>query len=273
MDEIQNYPEISAENEEIELSHSDKAVGVLTEPTQTFTQMAKFPPRTIDWLLPFFILLLFVAISNILMMSNDNISFEIKQKQMKTIEKRFDEAVQKGQMTREQANQQLDRIQEGMNLKSPVTMIVTFVSIFIGGFILFLLINGIFYLLIKMFFKAEGSYSSVLSANGLTSYIVIIQVLAATILAFVFGRLMKDLSLASLLNSDTSTYLGFVLGKLDIISIWVYIVFGIGLAKMFHSKDTGKYIVLTFGVWIIGSLIIFVLVKFVPFLQFFAPGS
>ena len=268
MDETQNNQELQESPEEVELSHSDKAVGILTEPSNTYEQISKFPPKTIDWLLPFLILLLVVAVSNILMMSNENISYEIRQKQMKSFEKRFDEAVEKGQMTREQADQQLDTISEGMNLSSPVTLIITVVSIFIGGFIMLFIVTGIYFLFAKFLLKGDGTFSSALVANGLTAYIGIIQVLAATIMAFAFGRLMKDVSVASLLNVEGTTFTGFLLGKVDVISIWAYLVLGIGLARMFKSQNTGKYIALSFGLWIIGGLIIFFLIKSVPFLSF-----
>jgi hypothetical protein len=269
MDEVQNYPDTQEESPDNELSHSDKAVGILTEPGRTFQETAKYPPKTIDWLLPYTILLLVIAVTNIIMMSNENISYEIRQKQMAKFEEQMDDAVNKGRMTREQADQQLDSLEEGMKMSGPTTYVITVVSIFIGGFIMFFIITGIYYLLVKLFFKDDGTYSSALVANGLTSYIVIIQVLAATVLAFIFGRMFKDISLASLMNADTTTFSGWVLAKLDIISIWVYIVFGIGLAKMFKSNTTGKYIVLTFSVWILGSLLFFFLMKNIPFLSFF----
>ena len=40
------------ESEEMELNHSDKMIGVITEPTSTFSKIAKFPPKTMDWFLP-----------------------------------------------------------------------------------------------------------------------------------------------------------------------------------------------------------------------------
>jgi hypothetical protein len=260
MDETQNYAQETVEGNE--LSHSDKAVGIFTEPSNTFEQTAKFPPRTIDWLLPFAILLLIVAVSNILMMSNKDISYEIRQKQVKAIE----EMAERGTITQEQAESQIEATEQMMN--SPIAKIISVISIFIVGFIFFFIITGIYYLFVKLLFKGNGSFSSALVANGLTSYIGIIQVLSATILAFLFGRLMKDASVASLFNIDSTTFSGFLLGKLDIISIWAYIVLGIGLAKMFKSQSTGKYIFLSLALWILGGLLMFFLIKAVPFLSF-----
>ena len=105
-------------------------------------------------------------------------------------------------------------------------------------------------------------------ATGLTSYISMIQVLISAILALVMGRLVSDTSVASLMNSDKTTIVGFLLSKLDVISIWAYAVLAIGLAKLFRSQTTGKYYILVFGLWLIWSLFVFVISKAVPFLSF-----
>jgi len=57
-------------------------------------------------------------------------------------------------------------------------------------------------------------------ANGMTCYIGMIEVIIAGVLAFVFGRLLSDVSIASLINADKSVISGYLLSKLDIISIW-----------------------------------------------------
>ena len=80
---------------------------------------------------------------------------------------------------------------------------------------------------------------------------------------------MMDTSVAAFMDSDRMTYAGFFLAKLDVFSIWVYIVLAIGLAKMFKSQSTGKYYYTLFGIWIIGGLILFWIAQAVPFLSFF----
>ena len=120
----------------------------------------------------------------------------------------------------------------------------------------------------KFIFKGEGTYASAMVANGLTAYIDVIQVIVATILTFFTGRLFMNTSLASLMHVETSTFAGFLLGKLDIITIWSLAVVSIGLAKMFKSAKTGKYYIFVFGLWIVWGLIIFGLGQAIPFLRF-----
>ena len=69
-------------------------------------------------------------------------------------------------------------------------------------------------------------------ASGLSAYIGILGVIITTIISLLMGKLMMDASVASFMGSDKSTLVGWVLAKLDIFTIWSFIVFAIGLAKM-----------------------------------------
>jgi hypothetical protein len=271
MDNIEQNPE-SAETPvapEEELSHSDKMTGIFTEPSSTFEKIAKFPVKTVDWLLPVLILLVVAAITQILVMSNEEIYYQARQKQIQQIEKTFDRLVENGQMTREQADQQLERARERMEMgRGPLGWILQTVGIFFVGFIFFFLVALIYFLFAKFAFKGDGGYTSVLVASGLTSYIVIIQIVLAAILSMAFGRLLNGVSIAALGDIDKSTFVGFILGKIDPFSIWAYSIVSIGLAKMFRSGSTTKYFILVFGVWILGSLLLWIIGKVVPFLGF-----
>jgi len=263
-------PEQNIPEEEVELSHSDKLIGVLSEPKSMFEKVSHFRPKTIDWLLPVLLLFLAAAITNIIMMSNPEIKMGVQEKQIEQMRKSFDDAVQKGQMTREQADEQMNKIQDNMkNIGMGITVIITTVSIFFVGFIIFFLMAGIYYLFIRFVFKDEGSYTSILVASGLTSYIAIIQLVVAAILAMAFGRLLQDTSVAGLLNMDRMSYAGWFLAKIDPFSIWAYIVMSIGLAKMFKSNSTGKYLALVFGVWLIGGFALFAIARSLPFFKMF----
>jgi hypothetical protein len=271
MDDIEQNPE-STETQaspEEELSHSDKMIGIFTEPSATFEKTAKFPVKNVDWFLPVLILLVVVAITQILVLSNKEIYYQAQQKQMQQIEKTFDQMVAKGQMTREQADQQLDKVRERMEQgRGPLGYVIQTLGIFIVGFIYLFLVGLIYFLFAKFAFKGDGGYTSALVASGLVSYITIIQVVLAAILAMAFGRLLNGLSIASLADIDKSTFVGFILGKIDPFSIWIYSIISIGLAKMFKSESSAKYFVMVFAVWILGSLLFWGIGKVVPFLGF-----
>jgi hypothetical protein len=253
-----------------ELSHSDKMMGVITEPSATFEKTSWFPPKTIDWFLPIFLLLLVVAVTNIVKMSNPEIKAAAQEKQMEQIRKNFDEMVAKGQISRQQADEQLAGIEENMEkMGGGIGMVISSVSIFIIGFIIFFIMTAIYYLFAKVIFKDNGTYASAMVANGLTAYIGIIQIIIAAILALVMGKMVNDTSAAALMDSDRSTFMGWILAKVDPFSIWAYIVLAIGLTKMFRSNSPVKYYGLVFGIWLIGGLIFFFIAQAVPFLRFF----
>lgn len=256
--------------EEEELSHSDKMIGVFSEPAATFEKTSRFPVRTIDWFLPYIILLVLVAVTQIIVMSNPEIYFQTKEKQIAQMRETFNEMVKNGQMTQDQANEQMNRVQERFEKsRGPVGYIIQSVSILIVGFIFFFIVTGIYFLFAKFIFKDEGTYNSALVANGLVAYISAIEVILAAILSLGFGRLISDVSIASFIDADKFTFVGFILGKLDIITIWAFIVVSIGLSKMFKSKTTGKYYGMVFGLWIGWTLLMFFAAKAVPFLRFF----
>lgn len=270
-DNQQQSDQTPVEDQEQELSHSDKLVGVFSEPGKTFASIAKFPIKTIDWLLPVLAMFIVVIISQIIMMGNPQIKAEMKQKQMDAIEKRLQDAVDKGTMSKDQADSQLQTIEDQMDkMSGTIGMVLTAVSILVIGFIAYLIIAGFYFLIIKFIFKADGTFQHVLVTTGLTSYIGIISMVLVTIFALFTGKMARDVSVATLFSVDAKTFLGFLLAKLDVFSIWMYFVVALGMTKLFNAGDSKKYYYFIFGTWIVWSLILFFLMKSVPFLENFA---
>jgi UPF0716 family protein affecting phage T7 exclusion len=178
--------------------------------------------------------------------------------------------VAEGKMTQDQMNTQMNNIQNRMDQGiTPIQIVFQGLAIFIGGFIIFFIITAIYFLFARFVLKGEGTYQSALVASGMTAYIGIIETILVTILAFVMGRMLSGFSVAAFMDADTSTLGGFFLAKINVITIWSYIVLGIGLAKMFKSSSTMKYFLTVFGIWIIGGFLLFLLAEAVPFLKFF----
>ncbi len=248
-----------------ELSHSDKMIGVFTEPAKTFEHTAKFPPRTKDWVVPLLIFFFVIAVIRMAAMMNEEVFFEAKQKQIDSIES----MVENGTLSREDGDTAIESIDEQMEfMQGPVGWVITIATTMIFGFIVFFILVGIYFLGVKWFLNGEGGYSSALVANGLTAYISIVQYIIVGILTMAFSTIVNDTSLAALLGSDRTTIAGFLLAKIDPFSIWAYTVLSIGLSKMFKSQSTGKYYVLVFSLWIVGGLLLFFVAQAVPFLSF-----
>lgn len=244
---------------EQELSHSDKIAGIFTEPANTFETTAKFPVRTVDWLLPVILLLLVTIISQFLLWNNPEIKYKMEQKQRAALQ----EMVDQGKMTQEQVDQQ------AKFMGGTFGHVIRSVSILIFGFVFFLIIAGIYFIFSKFVLKGDGSYTSSLAANGLTIYIALFSIIVATILSLLFGRMLQDISVASLLNMEKSSFLGWLLSFVDIFAIWGYSVLSIGLAKMFKAQSTSKYFIMVFGLWFVWKLIVFGLGNTLPFLKNF----
>ena len=259
-------PTEEATNGNGELSHSDKMIGVFNEPSKMFEHISKFPTRNKDWVIPVFILFLVAALIRILAMTNEEVYFEAKRQGIERINKMVDS----GTLTREQGDEAIDRIDQQMEfMKGPIGWVITIATTLIFGFIVFFIIVGFYYLLIRFLLKGEGTFSSALVANGLTIYINVLQLIIAGILTMLMGKMLTDTSLASFMGIDKNTITGWLLAKVDPISIWAYIVLSIGFAKMFRSETTGKYYALVFGSWLIVMFILFQISQAVPFLQNF----
>jgi uncharacterized membrane protein YgcG len=241
-------------------------IGVFTEPSKMFSFTSKFPPRTKDWVIPVMILFFVAALIRIIAMTNEEVYFEAKQKGVERIEKMVDS----GTLTREQGDEAITKVDDQMAfMNKPVGWVITIATSMIFGTIVLVIIVGIYYLFVRFLMKGEGSFKSALVANGLTIYISILQMIVAGILTMLLGKMIMDSSLASLLGSDKMTLVGWFLSKIDPITIWVYVVLSIALAKMFKSETTGKYYAVVFGIWLIGTFILFQLAQAVPFLQNF----
>ncbi len=249
-----------------ELSHSDKMMGVFTEPAQMFSITSKFAAKHKDWVIPVLLFFIIISVIRIIAMTNKEVYFEAKKQGIDRIEK----MVEGGTMTREQGDEAINAIDQQMEfMNGPVGWVITIATTIIFGLIIIFIIVGIYYLFIKFLFKGEGTFTTALVATGLTTYISILQIIIAGILTMTLGKMIMDTSLASVMGSDKTTLTGWLLAKIDPISIWAYIILAIGFSKMFKSESTGKYYALVFGLWLIGGFILFQLAQAIPFLQAF----
>jgi hypothetical protein len=264
-EELQNEDEFM---EEDELTHSDKLVGVFSEPASIFEKMAQFPTKVVDWLLPLLVFIVVLSLSTIIMQTNPQIKYSMIEKQTTAMEKNFDEAVSSGRITQEQADSQIEKIRERMEQGGMAMIIPQVIGIVIFTFIVFFIISGFYYGVTRLFLKGEGSFSNAMVAYGLPFYIATVQVILQVIVAMLMNKMVTDLSLATFLDIDKTEYLGFFLSKLDLFSIWFYVVVGIAYAKMFKSDNTKKYVITIVGIWFLFSFLFFFLAKTFSFLSF-----
>ncbi len=268
MDEMQNQdaPKMSSVDdtqEEHELSHTDKLVGVFSEPGAMFAKTSNFPAKNSDWVVPLLITIAATILSIIVSFSNPAVKQEMRAENEKQIQK----LVEEGRMTQEQADQQIDMTEKFMG--GPLFYVTTSISTLVMMFIFFFIVAGVFHLFAKLIFKGDAGFKYSMVAYGLPYYIIIIQIIVGLILTLAMGKIFRSTSVAAFLDLDKKSILYFILSKLDIFSIWFYAVVGIGFAKMAKATDTKKYIILIVSLWLGFGLIFFLLGKFVPFLERF----
>lgn len=264
-------PEIQEEEllEDEELSFSDKAVGVFTEPIATFESIAKYDLKFIDWFLPILIVAILAISSQFLLMINPEIKHEIIKKQMTAIEERIDEAVESGQMSQAQGEQQLEIIQSRMGDTNPVFMLIQGGIGLVMFFIVFFIIAAFYFILAKFILKGEGSYTGAMIASALPSFITLLQLILIIIVSLVMGKLIKGFSIATLLGMGNDTLVGFILSRFEVFSIFAYSVTGIALAKLFKAESVKNYIIAVIASWLVASTIIWVLSQSFSFLENF----
>lgn len=274
MEEIHNHesPKFTSvdETEELELSHTDKLVGVFTEPIKTFSKISNFPAKTIDWIIPILIVIVLVILSQFLMLSNPEIKRQQQEKMMQKVEQQFDEAVKKGQMTREQADTQLQAMEENMGQANVFQTIGIIVGVPVGMFIVFFVVTGFFFLVAKYGLQSEISYNGVMVSYGLSMYIAAIETIVMAIAALAMSKFLTGVSVGDLMGVEKNTISGFFLSKLNPFSIWFYAVFAVGIAKFSKSDDVKKYIISIILIWLVMSFLLFLVGKQFPFLSGFA---
>ncbi len=172
-------------------------------------------------------------------------------------------------MTQEQADQQIDKISSQMDEQFEKGKWIQFISTILVTFVLVLFLAGFFMLVIKFGFKGSGTFKDALVAYGLPYYVLTFGYIIVGLLMFLLGRPLNSLSLAALLNVDTSSLTGVLLAKLDIIGIWFYALIGIGFAKMFNVKSVTKVVAWIFIIWIGFAILLYFAGQAFPFLRLF----
>ncbi|MEO8231539.1 MAG: hypothetical protein ABI638_04615 [Ignavibacteriota bacterium] len=250
-------------NEIEELSLTDKIVGVISEPSKLFSKLAFQSTKVTDWLLPLFAMIIVAIIGTFIYMSNPEIKLEMQQQQQKAMQEQFDKMVEIGQLSREEADERMDKTMEMMG-NSGMMQIFSSIGILVMMLLWFFIFTTVGFLIAKFAFKGDGTYTQAMSAMGLPFYISVLQSIILIILGLLMGKMLTGLNPTALLGMDIKTLPGFLLSRLDVFSIWFYVVVGIAFAKMFKSDNVKKYIFTSVGIWLLFMFVIYGLGKVVP---------
>lgn len=269
-DDYNFEPENNAENQIEEIGFADRVVGIFTAPVQTLDSISKMPQKASLWLVPVFIMIIVASLSTILYNYNPALRGELESIQMESLEKNMQEQVEKGNISREEADQQTANMTQQINSFGTMKLVLQLISITIFTFIFFFAVNGFFYLIIKFGFSGDGNYNSAMIAFSSVYYIMMLQALLTMVLSLATGKFYIGLSIGNLFNVEWMSLEGFIFRKLDPFFFWFYILLGIAYAKMFKSGNMIKYIALTVLSWIVVNALMYYLSTLSSIFQGFA---
>ncbi len=240
----------SAENAPLEdISLSDAMTGVITEPGPAF-EAVRVSSRKNYWLIPAFVFIVLYIASTFLVMNDEELYSDIKAKQTAAVKERLDDAVKDGKMSQEQANEQMDKVDKQMSKSNPLFYVFTTLGPIFTTFIILFLKGAIFLIVLKLF-KGTASYMNILSVLGLVFIPESIQVIIDTVMAIFTGKLNSNIGPTLLLSADSMGKEMFkFLGHFDILTIWILIITGIGLAKVSKLKPA-QTMAAVFVLWLI----------------------
>lgn len=231
-----------------ELSQMDAISGIFTEPGNTFDTIAKYPKRNF-WLLPVIILVVTSVVSSFLFFSDAELVGKMMDKQKQQLRERMQESVKDGKMSQEQANDAIEKAEKFMDPKGLFFKITGFAGAVIAPFLMLFVLSVIYMLFLKMF-KANFEFTNILNVVGLSMIVSAIGSVLAIVISIIMGDL-NSIGLSLVLKADTvGETLHALLMKLDVFSIWFYILISIGLVRVAKVKSAISYLIV-FGLWII----------------------
>jgi len=235
-----------------ELSQMDAISGVFTEPGNTFETLTKFPKRNF-WLLPVIILVVTSVVSSFLFFSDAELVGKMMDKQKQQLRERMQESVKSGKMSQQQANDAIEKAEKFMDPNGIFFKITGFAGAVVAPFLMLFVLSVIYMLFLKMF-KANFEFTNILNVVGLSLVVSAIGSIIAIVLSIILGEL-NSVGLTLFLKAETvgETMHGLLM-KLDVFSVWFYILVSIGLVKVAKIKPAISYSIV-FGLWILWLVI------------------
>lgn len=226
-----------------------RLTNVFASPTELYSEVALAPVQTTSWLLPYLLSVVVAVLSVVVVASNPALKQEIIEQQQQEMQAN----VEKGKMTQEQADQYMD----GIESAGPVIFIV-FGSVFgiVALTAMFFGITAVLWLIAKFALKAAVGYKKMLEVYGLAALIGMLGSIITILMMNITGTMKTGLGGILLVGSefDQRNFVHNLLASLNLPSIWMVAVLGIGLSKV-SNKPTGVGMGVMVGLWLVWVLI------------------
>lgn len=231
-----------------ELSKTDAMSGIITEPGETFETIAGGPKKNF-WTYPVLIAVVLSLLSSFLFMRDPELSRNTMDKQKAKMMEKFEENIKAGKMTQEEANEAIDR----MNPNGPFFKIIGYVGALVGPFIILLLLSLIYFIILKIM-KSNVEFSNILNVVGLAMLISSVGSILAIVVSILKGN-MTGISPGIFLSEESVGEKAFTfLNKIDVFTIWFYVVISIGLTRV-AKINMAKSASIVFGLFIVYAVI------------------
>jgi hypothetical protein len=236
----------SATAEVESMSFGEKAMNIFAAPGELFENVRLTGKTTSNWLVPMLLFICIAVLLNQLVLTNPSLV-----QQMSTLmHKGIDEAVAKGSMTAQQAEQ----AEQFMKPDSIIFRIQAIIGIVLITPIALFLLALIYWLLGKWGMSASAPYMKVVEVAGLTFFVSILESVVTTLLQYGMDSLFAGPSLALLVSDfDLQNKMHLALAKVNVFTIWDLALTSIGLSKLFQ-RHLPKVLVLVFALWLIWSI-------------------
>jgi len=237
------------ENQEMS-PESDQSLGnritnIFAGPSEAFDGLKTAPPRSSHWVIPLVISATLGVLFVYLMYTNETIRSQMYDMQAKG----FQERVESGQMTQQQADQIRDQMEQTglgmwMAFTSIPVLIFTALYFFIGALFL--------WLASKVAWKTQLKYGKYLEVYGLATWIGILGSLIY--MGMVLGMnsmwVTPSLGLLFMDSYDPFNTMHKFASAVNVFSVWQAVVTGIGLSKL-ADKPPGAGIGVAVILWVI----------------------
>ncbi|HTX98382.1 MAG TPA: YIP1 family protein [Bacteroidota bacterium] len=237
------------------MSFTEKLTNIFAAPGELYDNVRATPPTSSNWIVPMILFIIITFAMSQLTMRNPSLGSQLKDQIAQQSEKRFQEAIQKGQMTAEQADQAREQTEKFTDPTSPWMMMITGGSLLIMTPIATFLICLVYWLLGRTVMKVAAPYMKVVEVIGLTFFIACLESIVTTIMAIAFDKLHAgpNLALAVINNFSIENKVHLALQKINLFTFWNLGVVGIGLSRLFQ-KDLPKVLVLVVALWVLWAV-------------------
>lgn len=227
---------------------TEKLTNIFASPGELFENVRTTGPTTSNWLIPWIIFVVVAIALGQLVVNNPSLADQLGA----TIREKFDQQVQEGDMTQEQADQAYEQFAKP---GSTFFTLMQIGGIAVGSLAALFALGLLYWLVGKSAMGATVQYMKVIEVVGLTFFIGTLEQIVTTFLAFAADSIYATPSLAIFVSDfDVDNKLHVALSKINAFTFWDLSVVSIGLSKIFQ-RDFPKVLVLVFALWILWSLL------------------